>query len=224
MPDAHTFVVVWADATAPLPAPATATRLRSAAVAHGGDLLALSRVGEVFELATRAAPPWAAVARFEDPDAASGWYHQHADALPGSAVLVPAPAEPIWWPERLADERPDWSERGDVPADRLGLFVSVWITTVNDLPAMVDYSTHFRWTIERHGGLSLALAATPTVLAGHDQPLATTLLSWPSPDRTRTWYETADYRSYRTQRHQASEVTIIAILAFDHATVPPRHR
>jgi uncharacterized protein (DUF1330 family) len=217
----HTFLVVWADADAPLPAGAAVTKLASTVADEGGELLALSPVSDVVEVApSRPVPPWGAIARFPDQEAATRW---HAlDLIPGVAIVVPAHPEPVWWPDDRAAERPDWSRRGDVPDDRTGLFVSVWIAEANDLDSLIDYSGHFRWTVERHDGVSLGNVPLPTTLAGQPAPVAMTLMTWNNRDTALAWYGTAEYRPYRDQRHAASSATVIGIPAFPTVEFPPR--
>lgn len=95
MSDSHTFLVVWADADTPVPDESTAEKLASTVADEGGELLALSPVSDVVEVApSRPVPPWGAIARFPDQETATRW---HAlDLLPGVAIVVPAHPEPVW--------------------------------------------------------------------------------------------------------------------------------
>jgi uncharacterized protein (DUF1330 family) len=219
----RTYLATWADPHDPLPDAAGADALAASAREAGGDLLALAPVADIVEVSSRPVPPWGSISRFDDPDSATSWYEAQAKgALTGSAILVPTPAEPIWWPDERTAERPGWSRRGDIPDDRLGLFVSVWIAEVDDVEAMLDYSAHFRWTVERHGGAPVAHGPLPTVLAGGHPLVAMTLLTWPTSAAGLAWYDTADYRPYRDQRHGASTATVVGLPARAGATIPPR--
>jgi uncharacterized protein (DUF1330 family) len=217
------YFVTWADPETPSPDQALITSLSARAIEFGGELLALAPVSDVIERSLRPSPPWASLSRFADVEAATGWYEKAAKSvLTGSAVIVPIPAQPIWWPDGLVNERPAWSQKGDVPDDRIGIFVLVWISEIRDLQSLRDYSGHFRWTVERHGGVSIADANLPTVLAGDAKPMSMTLLTFPSSSVGLKWYDTPDYLSYRKQRHQASSATVVSIPARAGAKIPPR--
>src|SRR5262249_52757603 len=179
MSDTRTFVVVWADAETKQPNSQTTDRLASSAAAYGGELLALGEATDVVEVAAaRPVPSWTAIAGFGDKDAAATWYHSATALREGVAVLVPAHAEPVWWPAEKEGARPDWSLRREVPPDRFGLFVSVWIAEVTDLDALLDYSDHFRWTVERSGGVSLGNVPFPQPLHGDAGPASMTLMTF----------------------------------------------
>jgi len=100
--------------------------------------------------------------------------------------------------------------------------VSVWIADANDLDSLIDYSGHFRWTVERHDGVSLGNAPLPTTLGGEPAPVAMTLMTWTNRDAALAWYDTAEYRPYRDQRHAASTATVIGIPALPTVKFPPR--
>jgi uncharacterized protein (DUF1330 family) len=207
----RTYLIVWPDEPTPLPDPGEIAALTTASQVHGGELLALGPVEDVVETAAGPAPAWAAVAMFDDSDSASRFFQEHrASFLPGVAILVPGLAERVWWPIQLADKRPEWSQRGEIPAERLGLLVSVWLD-VHDIESQIDYAQHFKWTIEAHDGAALATQPLPVLLAGDGGPLAMGLFAWPSREEALAWYECDDYLPYRAQRHAASDTTVISI-------------
>jgi uncharacterized protein (DUF1330 family) len=207
----RTFLIVWPDSSTPLPDEDEVTALSAASNDHGGELLGLGPVEDIVETAARPAPAWAAFAQFDDPDSATRFFEQHRTTFgPGVAILLPALTEPVWWPIQLASERPEWSQRGEIPPERLGLFVSVWVDA-HDLESQIDYAQHFKWTIERHDGVALATHPLPGLLAGDGGPVAMALLAWPSRDEALAWYECDDYLPYRAQRHAASDTTVISV-------------
>ena len=86
----------------------------------------------------------------------------------------------------------------------------------SDLESFLDYSVHYRWTVEYGGGLVLVPGPKPsqTVLRGGKGPDATALMAWPADGHTRrTWYEGPLYRPYREQRHRSSRTTNVIVLA-----------
>lgn len=214
------YLIVWPDST-PLPTVQDMARTAASAASAGGELLAFGPVVDVVEEAARQAPTWAMFARFEDPELARRWYRDHAAPVaPGTAVILDALDAPVWWPAEVSGERPDWSRRGEVPPDRLGLLVSIWLD-VRDIESLLDYSDHFRWTVERHDGVVLGIGAISGVVAGASPPLAMALMTWPTSAKSFGWYESADYAAYRRQRHAASNSTVISVAARGHVTVPP---
>jgi hypothetical protein len=49
-----------------------------------------------------------------------------------------------------------------------------------------------------------------------------TLMTWAGRNEALAWYETADYRPYRDQRHAASRATVIGLPARPGVVRPPR--
>jgi len=216
----RTYLIVWPDSSTPLPDGDEIAALLEASSDHDGELLALGPVEDVVETAAQPAPAWAAFAQFDDPDTATRFFEQQRTGfLPGVAILLAGLTERVWWPIQLATERPEWSQRGEIPPERLGLLVSVWLD-VHDLESQLDYAQHFKWTVERHEGAVLSTGAISGVLEGDQAPLAMALLSWPSRDEALAWYECDDYLPYRTQRHAASDTTVISVPRLRGAVLP----
>ena len=113
-------------------------------------------------------------------------------------------------------------KRRDVPDDRIGFFVSVWMGEIKDLETLLDYSVHFRWTIERRMEVSVGNGVKPAVLAGTPSPLSSTLMRFPSSKACFDWYNSPEYvSSYRGRRLQASIATVIGIPARPGVVIPP---
>ena len=114
------LVITWADSV-----PAE-DGLAEAAREGGGQLLAAGPVHDAGELDSRSAPAGVVVARFSTEEAARSWFDAVLDKLDGTTLLAAGATAPVWWPAEKESERPEWSRRGELPADRLGLFVNVW--------------------------------------------------------------------------------------------------
>jgi len=210
MPKFSSYVATWSDA-----ALHGADWLAGAAGDDAGELLAFGPVHDSSERDARAAPSHIAIAGFADETGARGWFDRAAEHLPGTSVLLSALTEPVWWPPDLEPQRPEWSRRIDVPPDRMGMFVSVWVE-VTDLPDFFDYSRSYRWTVEGAGGVVLCAGPFPVVvLKGDDpRPAAFALMGWPADGiARRAWWDGADYRPYKEQRHRASKCTIATVKA-----------
>ena len=129
-------------------------------------------------------------------------------------MLAAGAADPAWWPPDMEKVRQEWSYRAELPRDRLALFVCVW-AEVFDRELFMDYSQHYRWTVEYAGGVVLVPGARPsqTVLRGGPGPHAMALMGWPGDERIRrAWYDGEHYRTYRQQRHRASRTTNVSVL------------
>jgi len=202
------YVIVWTDTV-----PRT-KGLADTAEGHGGELLAAGPVHDVSERDARAAPAGLVIARFGDAEHARAWFADRGDQLNGTALLVAGAADPVWWPAETEADRPEWSRRAELPRDRLGLFVCVW-AEIRDREQFLDYSQHYRWTVEQEGGAVLVPGARPSqeVLHGGPGPHAMALMGWPADERARhAWYEGSLYRPYRDQRHRSSRTTNISVL------------
>jgi uncharacterized protein (DUF1330 family) len=207
------FVVIWTDSV-----PAEG-RLGGAARARTGQLLAAGPVYDVSEQDSRPAPAGMVVARFADAGNATSWFAEAGDEVDGTALLVGGATDPVLWPPEMEARRPEWSRRAAFPADRLALFVCIWFDPIFDPGQFVDYSTHYRWTVEDAGGVVLVPGARPSqvVLRGGTGPLAMGLMAWPADDRVRdAWYEGPHYRAYREQRHRASRTTNVSVRGLSH--------
>jgi uncharacterized protein (DUF1330 family) len=205
------YVITWGD-EGPLPA-GQAGSLAAAAGAHGGELLALGPVHDCSERDSRPVPAWVAIAGFGDEAAATAWFGQAAEQLGPATVLAPALTEPVWWPPDLEPWRPGWSRSLEVPRARLGLFVTIW-AELTDPPQFLDYASKFKWTVEHDGGVVLAGAPFPRVLAGGSGPHAIALFGWPADEAARhTWYDGARYHPYKQQRHRSADCTIVSVMA-----------
>jgi uncharacterized protein (DUF1330 family) len=207
-PNEH-FLIIWTD-TVP-----SQEGLAEGAREHAGELLAAGPVHDVSELESRPAPAGLVVARFGLAEDATAWLETTARALDGTALLAAGATAPVWWPPEREASRPDWSRRAELPRDRLGQFVSVW-AEVTDLGSFLDYSVHYRWTVENAGGVVLVPGPKPSqvVLRGDRGPHATALMAWPADGNARrAWYAGPEYRSYRDQRHRSSHTTNVSVIA-----------
>ncbi len=214
------YIVIWGEDSAALPAPAEITLLERAAGGHGGRLLAFGPAHEAVERDSRSVPAWVAIAGFTGQDELAAWFEPVKDRWTATALVVPAHTEPVWWPPERQRERPSWSASLQPPAERLGVFISVWVD-ITDLETFRDYAARFRWTVEHNGGASLGSAPAPAVLAGGPGPMATPLLAMRSQDSLKAWYGGADYRPYRDQRHASANCTTVSVSALHqpHHTV-----
>jgi uncharacterized protein (DUF1330 family) len=208
MPKFNSYVATWSDTELH-----QADRLADAAGDRAGQLLAIGPVHDSSEQDARAAPSHIALAGFAGEAGARDWFDLAADHLPGTSVLLSSLSEPVWWPPDREYQRPEWSRRLEVPPDRMGQFVSVWVEVV-DLPDFFDYSRSYRWTVEGAGGVVLSAGPFPAVvLKGDDpKPAAFALMGWPEDGTARrAWWNGAEYRPYKEQRHRCSRCTITSI-------------
>jgi uncharacterized protein (DUF1330 family) len=209
------YLIVWGDDPATLPTRSQIGPLALAAHANDGELLALGPTHDSSEEASRSVPHWIAIARFAAESAAAGWYNEAADSLRGTALVAAALQRPPWWPPELEARRPEWSQHLDPPADRLGLLNCVW-AEITDQAKFIDYSEHFKWTVELNGGVFLAAGAFPRVLGGGPGPQAIALMGWPRDEiARRTWYAGANYRPYKLRRYESSKSTTASVIALD---------
>jgi len=203
------YVIIWTDS---IP---VSNGLASEVRTQEGELLAAGPVHDVSERDSRPAPAGLVVARFAAAESAKAWYAAVAGRLDGTALLVAGATDPIWWPPEKESERPEWSQHVEFPQERLGLFVCVW-ARVTDREQFLDYSRHYRWTVEHGGGVVLVPGARPSqvVLGGGPGPDAMALMGWPADERARhAWYGGQFYRPYREQRHRSSRTTNVSVLA-----------
>jgi len=204
------FVIAWTDS------PPIAGGLAAVAEAQGGQLLAAGPVHDVSERDSRPAPAGLVIARFGAAQNARSWFAAAGDGIDGTALMVAGATEPVWWPPERERQRPEWSRRAEFPSDRLGQFVCVWVGEISDLEQFLDYSVHYRWTVESAGGAVLVPGPRPSqeVLRGGPGPLAMALMAWPADGVARhAWYEGPLYRPYRDQRHRASRTSNVSVLA-----------
>lgn len=203
------FIIIWTDRV-----PAE-DGLAAGAQEHAGQLLAAGPVHDVSELDSRPAPAGLVIARFGSAETASSWLAATGDRLGGTALLAAGATAPVWWPPERELSRPDWSRQAEFPPDRFGLFVCVW-AEITDPERFIDYSVHYRWTVENAGGLVLVPGPKPSqeVLRGGPGPHAMALMAWPADgDARRAWYEGPEYRPHRDQRHSSSRTTNISVRA-----------
>src|SRR6516165_5345732 len=132
---------------------------------------------------SRPAPMGLVIARFPAIEPARSWFTATEAQLDGTALLAAGATASVWWPPEMEPQRPAWSRSAAFPSDRLGQFVSVWVGEIFELEQFLDYSMHYRWTVEHGGGLVLVPGPRPfqEVLSGGPGPRATALMAWP-PD------------------------------------------
>jgi uncharacterized protein (DUF1330 family) len=202
------YVIIWTEG---IP---NGDGLESTVRAQGGELLAAGPIHDVSEGDSRPAPAGLVIVRFGAAESATAWFAATGQQLDGTAMLVSGAVDPVWWPPEMEGFRPEWSSRAEFPRDRLGLFVCVWAEVI-DREQFVDYSQHYRWTVEHGGGVVLVPGARPsqTVLRGGPGPHAMALMGWPADEQARrAWYHGEHYRPYREQRHRSSRTTNVSIL------------
>lgn len=217
----NSYIITWADQTPGPPSPDQIAVLANTARTHTGSLLALGLAHDSSEQDSRAVPSWVGIAGFADDRGAMAWFDGAEGLLGATTILAPALHEPVWWPEELETQRPDWSRYLDLPDERLGVFVSIWADFTNP-GEFADYAAHFKWTVEYDGGVSLASGVSPHVLRGKRGPDAIALMGWPSDEVARhSWYNGPHYRPYKQQRHRSSNCTIVSVMALDQGTHIP---
>jgi hypothetical protein len=150
------FVIVWTDSSP------VADGLASAASARAGQLLAAGPVHDVSERDSRPAPIGLVIARFPAVEPARSWFTATEAQLDGTALLAAGATASVWWPPEMEPQRPAWSRSAAFPSDRLGQFVSVWVGEIFELEQFLDYSMHYRWTVEHGGGLVLVPGPGPS--------------------------------------------------------------
>jgi uncharacterized protein (DUF1330 family) len=213
------FLIIWTD-TDPIE-----DGLAEAARAHSGQLLAVGPIYDVSEWDSRPAPAGLIIARFATDQSARAWLDSVDDRFDGTAILANGATEPVWWPPEFEDYRPEWSRLADFPPDRMGQLVCVW-AEITRRDEFLDYSVHYRWTVEYGGGVVLVPGRQPgqTVLRGGPAPDALALMAWPHDDRVRhAWYDGVQYRPYRDQRHRASRTTNVSVRALAPPSGSPRY-
>jgi hypothetical protein len=83
-----------------------------------GQLLAAGPVHDAGE-DEAAAPAGVVIARFRTQEAARSWFDAVAGKLDRTTLLAARATAPVWWPPEKEPERPQWSRRGELPADRV---------------------------------------------------------------------------------------------------------
>jgi uncharacterized protein (DUF1330 family) len=211
------YLVVWGDNALALPPPSRVDVFAEAARAHHGELLALGPTHDSSEQESRSVPAWLAVARFAQERGVTEWFAEVGNQLEGTAIVVPALSRPPWWPAEHESQRPVWSSEIDPPTERLGLFNCVW-SEIADVPAFLDYSEHFMWTVEHDGGAFLAKGPAPKVLGGGPGPHGSAVMGWPGDSiARRAWYGGTNYLPYKHQRHTSSKSTTASVMALGKA-------
>lgn len=204
------FIIIWTDT-----APEQEQSLADTAQVHTGQLLAAGPIHDVSEWDSRLAPAGLIISRFETDSSARAWLAAVDSRIDGTALLVAGAIAPVWWPAELDNERPEWSRQAEFPPDRLGLFVCVWAEVTNR-DEFLDYSVHYRWTVECGGGAVLVPGPRPSqvVLRGGPGPDAMALMAWPKDEqKRRAWYDGSHYRPYRDQCHRSSRTTNVSVRA-----------
>ena len=154
MPRFAHYVITWGEEAGRVPPAEGVGELASSAAANSGELLAVGPVHDVSERQARPVPEWLAVAGFRDPAGARAWVAGAQERLGTTTFAAPALTEPVWWPEEMTGQRVDWSRKPEPPLSRLGLFVVIWFE-LTDPVQFLDYSAHYKWTVEHAGGACL---------------------------------------------------------------------
>jgi len=221
MPRFAHYVITWGEEAGRVPPAEGVGELASSAAANSGELLAVGPVHDVSERQARPVPEWLAVAGFRDPAGARAWVAGAQERLGTTTFAAPALTEPVWWPEEMTGQRVDWSRKPEPPLSRLGLFVVIWFE-LTDPVQFLDYSAHYKWTVEHAGGACLVGSPGAELLHGDTVPEALAVMAWPDDGARQACYDGDEYRPYKQQRHRASRSTNISVLAREMGR-PRRH-
>lgn len=74
-----------------------------------------------------------------------------------------------------------------------------------------EYRTVFGPVLEKFGGRTLAVQASPPVLDGSWKPSRVVLLEFPTMDAVRAWYASPEYAPLIRLRHEGAKTNMIAL-------------
>ncbi len=85
--------------------------------------------------------------------------------------------------------------------------------TITDPEAYQEYSRQVGATVEQYGGRYIVAGATsqPEVVEGDWRPTRITILEFPTMERLKTWYDSAEYAAIRGIRQRASNSHLILV-------------
>ncbi len=83
--------------------------------------------------------------------------------------------------------------------------------TIDDMPGLQHYVQEVPKTIQKYGGRYLIRGAEWEPVEGNWQPNRIVLLEFPSIERAKTWYASAEYQPLKKERQKASRANIILV-------------
>ncbi|HEY5718173.1 MAG TPA: DUF1330 domain-containing protein [Motiliproteus sp.] len=83
------------------------------------------------------------------------------------------------------------------------------IVRIRDAEAFARYVAGHPPTLAPYGGRFLVKGYSPQPLEGRWEGSRLVIHEFPSLDQLRAWYESAEYRPWRTLRQQAAEVNVV---------------
>ena len=83
--------------------------------------------------------------------------------------------------------------------------------TIDDMPGLQHYVQEVPKTIQKYGGRYLVRGATWEPVEGDWQPNRIVLLEFPSMERAKAWYASAEYQPLMKERQKASRANIILV-------------
>jgi uncharacterized protein (DUF1330 family) len=82
---------------------------------------------------------------------------------------------------------------------------------VTDRERYKDYQKNVAATIAAHGGRYLARGGDTIVLEGADQPWRMVVIEFPSLQKAREWYFSAEYQQLKPVRQDSATGTLVAV-------------
>jgi uncharacterized protein (DUF1330 family) len=82
---------------------------------------------------------------------------------------------------------------------------------ISDPAAYKEYRLHTPRTIRQYGGRFVARGGETVTLEGQDEGLRVVIIEFPSLERAREWYGSAEYQAVRALREGAGEMRLVAI-------------
>lgn len=83
--------------------------------------------------------------------------------------------------------------------------------TIDDMPGLQHYVQEVPKTIQKYGGRYLIRGAEWEPVEGNWQPNRIVLLEFPSMERAKEWYASAEYQPLKKERQKASRANIILV-------------
>jgi uncharacterized protein (DUF1330 family) len=82
---------------------------------------------------------------------------------------------------------------------------------VRDANGLQEYREQVPATVQKYGGRYLVRAGRWEVVEGNWKPKRIVVLEFPSVEQAKRWYDSQDYRRWKTQRQKASESNVILV-------------
>jgi uncharacterized protein (DUF1330 family) len=90
-------------------------------------------------------------------------------------------------------------------------YIIVDIIRIKDEAKMAEYRSRVVPVVEKFGGKYLAVGGRFEVVEGKWRPTFPVILSFPSLEQARTWYNSEEYRELKKLRQAASDVDAVFI-------------